>query len=194
MKILRIWVFVLASFALSASVSFAQDERKRYDLNLPENDSVKSMFFNGRQAFFEERLHQPFPSLGFRKTIDGIAYDFDQAGRCRIILFGFSDCAPCRVQLPYFLALSNNKHFADIDFLYISYDDSATIMKEITRLYNGPHHRVSMFSFSREFLTFSDNPRLTYGYPAMYFIDSSRLVKAIIIGGRPAAQKTQSRN
>lgn len=139
---------------------------------------------DGRQAFFDERLYQAFPLLGLRKTIDNEVYDFNQTGRCRMIEFGFSNCAPCRVQLPYFLGLSNNKKFANIDFIYISYDDSATIMKDIATLYHGSHYRLKIFSINKDYFFDRNNPVLTYGFPTTYFIDDNRIVRSIKIGGR----------
>jgi hypothetical protein len=38
----------------------------------------------------------------------------------------------------------------------------------------------------RDYFTYSGKPMLAYGFPTMYFIDSNRMVKAIIIGGSAA--------
>jgi thiol-disulfide isomerase/thioredoxin len=181
MKTTYLRTVFLAACTLHAGLTFAQGQRKTYDLD--KNDSMKNVFFDGRKAFLDERLHQQFPALGVCKTIDNKVYDFNQTGRATIIQFGISNCAPCRVQLPYFIELSNDSRYADIDFLYISYDDSATIMKDIANLYHGPHDRLKIISLERDYFTYSDKPMLSYGFPTMYFMDKSRMVKAITIGG-----------
>lgn len=185
MKTTYLMAVFLAACILHTGLAHAQNEKKLYDLN--KNDSMKNVFLDGERAFLNQRLDQRFPSLGMRTTIDHKVYDFDRANRPVIIQFGISNCAPCRVQLPYFIELSNDRRYADIDFLYITYDDSATIMKDIASLYPGPHDRLKIISLERDYFIYSDKPLLTYGFPTMYFIDKTGLVKAITIGGSPGS-------
>lgn len=188
MKIQHTTIAALVLLAFSKTLVAAQEKNKSY--NLSQNDSMRNVFMDGRAKFFDERLNQAFPLLGLRKTIHNEVYDFDKTGRCMMIEFGFSNCAPCRVQLPGFLALSNDRQYANVDFIYISYDDSATIMKDITTLYHGPYNHVKILSIDRSYFFDRNNPTLTYGFPTTYFIDDNRIVKSIKIGGRPEASKS----
>jgi hypothetical protein len=185
MKILWIQAFVLLLCLLCAGLALAQSGRNRY--KAAENDGIKNRYTDGRQAFLGERLQQPFPLHGLLTTIDHEVYDFDQTGRYRIIMCGIANSTGCDLELPYFLALSNDQQYANIDFLYISYDDSATIMKGFAGLYRGRLSHLKIFSVSRDYFLYTDKPMLAYGFPATHFVDDKGRVKMIVLGGRKKA-------
>jgi len=187
MNILWIQAFVLMLCLLSAGIAFASGGKKLY--KSPGNERMNNADYDGSGNFLSERLNQVFPSLGYLRTIDNCVYDFDQTGRCRVIDFGFSANASSRVQLPHFISLSNDSRYADVDFIYISFDDVATIRKDIHSLTDCKYDKLIIFSVDKAYFMQSEKPLLACGCPTIYFVDRNGIVKAIANGGNSTADE-----
>lgn len=161
---------VIAALLILGINSFAQtadNADKKVVENLTSNYSQFTNYW----------MNKPFTLKSFR-TIDGKFYTpGNLKGKAVFYRFSYHYCSPCRAELPIFTQLSDLA--TDVLFVYVTYDDTATIRKSFEK--TGGMHHVLVTQMTSEDIS---KGYYTLGYPSNFWVDKNGRVRNLKIGGR----------
>jgi thiol-disulfide isomerase/thioredoxin len=158
-------LLLIFSLIVQSVIVQAQQKAKDIDLN-PYREYNKK--------YFDKKIGDLLAPMQEWLCIDGTAIDLYKTNRPAVIYFGFASCGGCRQQMPAYVAVANEKQYESYDFLYMTFDDSAEINKEM-RSSGLTNNRLRIISVPEKYLT----SNYVRGYPAIYFLDKEKTVKII---------------
>lgn len=132
-------------------------------------------------AFISNKVDNPFPNIDTLKAYTSAPFYFKDIDKPSIIYFGADGCAPCRLALPIVAKISNDPKYKNYNFIYVTYDDSATIRKEFT---STSHIDMSNMTILLTSLAEINDDRMVYAYPTVYYLDAHKVVKIVTVGGK----------
>lgn len=149
--------------------------------NPKKNDSSfdASAFKKRMQVFINKKNGDTFAPIEEWKCINGTEFDLNKATTPSVVFLGFSSCVPCRFYLPIFAELATEKRYAGYNFIYITFNDSATIREEF-KSEQITDQNLKVVTLSKEYLHANN---LAMGYPTIYFLNADKTISGVEIGG-----------
>ena len=168
MKPVKFAVLLFVVVFLNPDAVLAQDKKGGMDM---------VAYTKRAEQFFNERIGETFEPLDSWTTIDGEEFDLGQSHIPTILFLGFSSCPPCRQALPYFAELSAKEQYKNVNFIYITFDDSTTIRSEFKESGVNGKSKVKFISLTRKYLAMRN--MAYYGFPTIYFLDAKNTLKLV---------------
>lgn len=126
------------------------------------------------EAFEQSWLHQKIDaSMLPPQDLYGRTINYQQAN---MLILGFNACIPCRKQMPHIInfALTHPEE----TFIYLTYDDKATIEKELSTT-NYAQIKRNFYILQVDKIELDASRLANFGYPMKYFFDEENIVRAI---------------
>ena len=160
----------LASVSMSYEVSHAQQKSGKMDM---------TDFKKKSKAFYDRKIGEMFAPIEEWKCMNGDYFDLNKAQGPAVIYLGFYGCAPCRQAMPLYAQLSLEKKYNGYNFVYLTFDDSATINEELSKA-KIAEHKMRLVSLPE---TYMRAKGMALGFPVIYFLDNEKTVKMIYAYG-----------
>lgn len=129
------------------------------------------------------RIWQPFPLSSIYPAFGKSSYDFSKHQKPIFLYVGQKSCIICSYEFPTYAALA--KSFPEIDFVYLTPDDTADISQKFGRNLKTPN--LFVIQISMDELWQKDIAKV---FPVKYFIGPNNIVVDASTGGtlkdRPA--------
>ncbi|HET8574466.1 MAG TPA: hypothetical protein VFL76_11435 [Edaphocola sp.] len=135
-------------------------------------------------------IWQPFPLNSVYPVFDKGIYDFSKHQKPIFLYVGQKSCIICSYEFPTYAALA--KSFPEIDFVYLTPDDTTDINKKFGKNLKTPNLFVIQITIDELW-----NKNIARVFPVKYFIDKNNIVVDAATGGtlkdRPALKDKWAR-
>jgi len=144
----------------------------------PQDSSAQQQLTpeQARDKMVAGRIYKPFPLTKSYHAVNGKAFDFSAHQKPVFLYVGEASCIICSFELPVYLDLC--RHFPDIDFVYLSPDDTAAILKKFGKTLQLKN--LVVLPIPGQLLWDKDVARV---YPVKYFIRKNGIVQDAATGG-----------
>jgi thiol-disulfide isomerase/thioredoxin len=128
--------------------------------------------------YIERRTGIGFPPMGKWNDVRRREFDFNTMRRPALIYVGTRTCAPCNAEFPHVFEYAKSR--PDLDFVYITSDDSAAILANHPELLRNRQNNFYAISIPEAYVK---GYRISYGFPTKYFIEANNYTTHIWLGG-----------
>jgi len=165
-------IFYTMFFLGCSNIAFTQtNNNKSFDFNKQQQQM---------QLFMERRINTTFPDIDTLQTLSGSPFYFNKINKPTMVYIGFDGCAPCRFALPLFIKTANEIKYKDYNFVYLSYDNAATIYDELKQQKAQDLKAIKIVTIPHDLI---DDDQLVIGYPTVYYVNAERKIKYVTMGG-----------
>ncbi len=127
------------------------------------------------KIFYKRKIGDMFAPIEEWKCVNGGYFDLNKAQGPAIIYLGFYGCPPCRQEMPLYAELSLEKKYSGYNFVYLTFDDSATISEELNTA-KISEHKIKLVSLPEKYIR---SKGMANAFPVVYFLDQEKTVKMI---------------